>query len=112
MFQITIDKQQTAAKDKQPEKKSPRRKKRQFSKCWLAACIIISIIFTVASFVLSWFDKNPVSELAIAVLETMWGASGTSFIGYVLQNCVRDYTAAKFGIIDKLKQQEEEDASN
>ena len=74
------------------------RKKRQFSKCWLVACIVVSIIYTTASYVLAAFDKNPVTELSAAIIETLWGASGTSFVGYALQNCVRAYTASKFGI--------------
>ncbi|MBO6230912.1 MAG: hypothetical protein J6O50_10130 [Ruminiclostridium sp.] len=73
-------------------------KKHQFSKVWLVSCIVISVIFTAASYVLSAFDKNPVSELSVAVVETMWGTSGVSFIGYVLQNSVRAFTASKFGI--------------
>lgn len=79
--------------------RSRNRKKPQFSKCWLAACIVISLIFTAASYVLAAFDKNPVSELSAAVIEAMWGTSGVSFIGYAVQNCVRAYTASKFGIV-------------
>ena len=79
--------------------RSRNRKKLQFSKCWLAACIVISLIFTAASYVLAAFDKNPVSELSIAVIDAMWGTSGVSFVGYAVQNCVRAYTASKFGII-------------
>ena len=75
------------------------RKKPQFSKCWLAACIVISVIFTAASYVLAAFDKNPVSELSIAIIDAMWGTSGVSFVGYAVQNCVRAYTASKFGIV-------------
>lgn len=74
------------------------KKKRQFSKCWLAVCIVISVLFTAASYVLAAFDKNPVSELSAVVIETLWGASGTSFVGYALQNCVRAYTSSKFGL--------------
>ena len=79
--------------------RSRNRKKTQFSKCWLVACIIISLIFTTASYVLAAFDKNPVSELSIAIIEAMWGTSGVSFVGYAIQNCVRAYTASKFGIV-------------
>lgn len=75
------------------------KKKRQFSKCWLVSCVIISLVFTTASYILAIFDKNPVSELSVAVLETLWGTSGVSFIGYAIQNCVRAYTASKFGIV-------------
>lgn len=78
-----------------------KRKKREFSKMWLVCCIVISVIFTAASYILAAFDKNPVSELSIAVLETMWGTSGVSFIGYALQNSVRAFTASKFGIPKK-----------
>ena len=82
-------------------------KKHQFSKVWLVSCIVISVIFTASSYVLSAFDKNPVSELSVAVVETMWGTSGVSFIGYVLQNSVRAFTASKFGIPGKQKEGEE-----
>ena len=75
-----------------------KRRKRQFSKCWLAACIVISLMFTAASYVLAAFDKNPVSELSIAVIDAMWGTSGVSFVGYAVQNCVRAYTSSKFGL--------------
>lgn len=78
-----------------------RKKKREFSKIWLVCCIVISTAFTATSYILSAFDKNPVSELSIAVLETMWGTSGVSFVGYALQNSVRAFTASKFGIPKK-----------
>lgn len=76
--------------------------KTEFSKKWLIGCIALSMIVTVASYVLAFFDKNPVSELSIAIVETLWGTSGISFIGYVLQNSVRAFTASKFGIPDKI----------
>lgn len=82
------------------------RKKRQFSKVWLVACIVISVIFTATSYVLAAFDKNPVSELSVAVIDAMWGTSGVSFAGYAIQNCVRAFTASKFGI------RKEEDGDN
>ena len=72
--------------------------KREFSKCWLFTCGTISLLFSIASMVLSAFDKNPVSELSIAIVDAVWGTSGVSFIGYILQNSVRAYTASKFGI--------------
>ena len=77
------------------------KKKPQFSKCWLAACIVISLIFTAASYILAAFDKNPVSDLSIAVIDAMWGTSGVSFVGYAVQNCVRAFTESKFGIPPK-----------
>lgn len=78
-----------------------RGKKREFSKIWLVTCIVLSVSFTAASYVLAAFDKNPVSELAAAVIEAMWGTSGVSFAGYALQNCVRAFTSSKFGIPPK-----------
>ncbi|MBR5090175.1 MAG: hypothetical protein IK093_12175 [Ruminiclostridium sp.] len=77
------------------------KKGKQFSKIWLVSCIVISVIFTTASYVLAAFDKNPVSELSAAVIEAMWGTSGVSFAGYALQNCVRAFTESKFGIPKK-----------
>ena len=85
------------------------RKKREFSKIWLASCITLSVIVTAASYVLAALDKNPVSELSVAVVETMWGTSGISFVGYALQNSVRAYTASKFGIPGKQKGDENGD---
>ncbi len=82
-------------------------KKREFSKIWLASCITLSVIVTAASYILAAFDKNPVSELATAVIDSLWGTSGVSFIGYALQNSVRAYTASKFGIPGKQKEGEE-----
>lgn len=76
-------------------------KKPEFSKLWLACCIIISVMFTAASYILAAFDKNPVSELSIAIIEAMWGTSGVSFIGYALQNSVRAFTSSKFGLPEK-----------
>lgn len=76
-------------------------KKKEFSKIWLGACIVISVMFTALSYILAALDKNPVSELSIAVIETMWGTSGVSFIGYAIQNSVRAFTASKFGLPKK-----------
>ena len=75
-----------------------RGKKREFSKCWLVSCAVMSLVFTTTSYVLAAFDKNPVSELSQSIIETMWGTSGVSFVGYAIQNCIRAYTSAKFGI--------------
>lgn len=74
------------------------KKKPEFSKCWLAACITVSIVFTAASYILSFFDKQPLETLSSAIIETIWGASGVSFIGYAAQNCVRAYTATKLNV--------------
>ena len=34
----------------------------------------------------------------ISIIEILWGTSGISFVGYVLQNSVRAYTSSKFGL--------------
>ncbi|MCM1419659.1 MAG: hypothetical protein NC202_12875 [Roseburia sp.] len=80
-------------------------KKTEFSKKWLIACIVLSAGFTAASYVLAAFDKNPVESLSATVVDTLWGASGISFVGYALQNSVRAYTASKFGIPEEAEEE-------
>lgn len=90
-----------------------REKKMEFSKKWLIGCIIISIIYTTFSYILAWFDKNAVETLTVEIIETLWGASSISFAGYVLQNCVRSFTASKYGIpIEDIKDEESENNDN
>ena len=84
------------------------KKKIEFSKKWLIACIVISLFYTTLSYILAWFDKNTVETLTIEILNLLWGTSGVSFCGYALQNCVRAFTASKFGI-PKEKGEETED---
>ena len=88
-----------------------KKKKREFSKMWLAACILLSVIFTATSYVLAAFDKNPVSDLSAAVIDALWGTSGVSFAGYAVQNCVRAFTASKFGIPEKSGKKKKEEES-
>ena len=83
--------------------------KMEFSKKWLIGCIIISIVYTTFSYVLAWFDKNAVETLTVEIIETLWGASGVSFVAYALQNCVRSFTASKYGIpMEDIKAEESE----
>ena len=83
--------------------------KMEFSKKWLIGCIIISIVYTTFSYVLAWFDKNAVETLTVEIIETLWGASGVSFVAYALQNSVRAFTASKYGIpIEDIKGEESE----
>ena len=83
--------------------------KMEFSKKWLIGCIIISIVYTTFSYVLAWFDKNAVETLTVEIIETLWGTSSISFAGYVLQNCVRSFTASKYGIpMEDIKNEESE----
>lgn len=79
----------------------------EFSKKWLCACVIISIVYTTFSYILAWFDKNTVETLTVEIIETLWGTSSISFAGYVLQNCVRSFTASKYGIpMEDIKEEE------
>ena len=83
--------------------------KMEFSKKWLIGCIIISIVYTTFSYILAWFDKNAVETLTVEIIETLWGASGVSFVAYALQNCVRSFTASKYGIpMEDIKEEESE----
>ena len=83
--------------------------KMEFSKKWLIGCIIISIVYTTFSYVLAWFDKNTVETLTVEIIETLWGASGVSFVAYALQNSVRAFTASKYGIpMEDIKNEESE----
>ena len=89
------------------------KKKIEFSKKWLIGCIIISIVYTTFSYILAWFDKNTVETLTVEIIETLWGASGISFVSYALQNCVRSFTASKYGIpMDDIKDEESENNDN
>ena len=90
-----------------------KKKKMEFSKKWLIGCIIISIVYTTFSYVLAWFDKNTVETLTVEIIETLWGTSGISFVSYALQNCVRSFTASKYGIpIEDIKNEESENNDN
>ena len=83
------------------------KKKLEFSKKWLIACIVISIFYTSLSYILAWFDKNAVESVTIELINVLWGTSGISFVGYALQNSVRAYTSSKFGLPDKEKKSKE-----
>lgn len=76
-------------------KKKP---KMEFSKKWLIGCICVSLIFTLASYILAWFDKNAVETLSITIIETLWSTSAVSFVFYAGLNGVRAYTGSKWGI--------------
>lgn len=91
------------------ERRRKRRKKGEFSKRWLVACIVVSVAFTAGSYVLSAFDKQPLETLSAAIIDALWGTSGISFIGYALQNSVRAFTSAKFGLFEKLKEENEDE---
>ena len=90
-------KQKVPLLNKAPQHYKPKQKM-EFSKKWLIGCIVISLIYTLLSYMLAFFDKNTVEALSIEVINTLWGTSGISFIGYILQNSVRAFTSSKFGI--------------
>lgn len=70
----------------------------EFSKKWLITCIVVSFFYTTLSYIFGWFEKNTLETLSIEILQLLWGSSSVAFLGYVLQNSVRAYTASKFGI--------------
>lgn len=86
--------------------------KMEFSKKWLISVIAISCIFTIASYVLAFFDKNPVSEIAVAIIQTLWGTSGVSFVSYAVQNSVRAYTSTKILGIELEEQKLQNEINN
>ena len=94
---------------KMENNKKHNKTKMEFSKKWLLGCIIISIVYTTFSYILAWFDKNTVETLTVEIIETLWGTSGISFVSYALQNCVRSFTASKYGIpMEDIKEEESE----
>lgn len=85
----------------------------EFSKKWLIACVVISLFYTSLSYLFGWFDKNTLETLSVEIIEVLWGTSSISFAGYVLQNCVRSFTASKYGIpIEDIKEEESENNDN
>lgn len=75
------------------------KKKPQFAKVWLVVCLIISVICTAASYILAFLDKvNIADSVTVSINEILWGNCGVAFAGYALQNCVRAFTASKYGI--------------
>lgn len=70
-------------------------KKMQFSKLHVIfADFIVFFVYTISAF-LSFWDKQPISDIAIAII-TVYGAFATG--GYFTQNCIRDCSANKHGI--------------
>ena len=79
-------------------KKKQKKPKMEFSKKWLIACIVISLFYTSLSYIFGWFEKNTLEALSIEILQLHWGSSSIAFVGYVLQNSVRAFTASKYGL--------------
>lgn len=92
--------------ERNPRKKP--KKKTEFSKKWLVACIATSVAFTAASYILSAFDKQPLETLSGTIIETLWGASGVSFIGYAVQNSARAFAFKKLNFNEKEKNDDSE----
>lgn len=93
-------------------KTKKKRKRMEFSKKWLIACIVISLFYTSLSYVFGWFEKNTLETLSIEILQLLWGSSGISFVAYALQNSVRAFTASKFGIPSQDNQDNSEDGDS
>lgn len=85
-------------KKKVKSKDKPKKKKLEFAQKWLVGCMIISVVFTSLSYILSWFDKNPVESLSMTIIQTLWSSTGFSFAGYTILNSVRAFTGSKYGI--------------
>ena len=85
-------------KKKVKSKDKPKKKKLEFAQKWLIGCMIISVVFTSMSYILSWFDKNPVESLSITIIQTLWSSTGVSFAGYTVLNSVRAVTGSVWGI--------------
>lgn len=72
------------------------KKKQEFSKKWLIACMSVTIFFCTLSYVLSFLEKDPVQELSAAIINAMFIVDGTSFLAYALQNSMRAYAQDKY----------------
>ena len=88
---------------KQKATRYKKKKKMEFSKKWLIACVVISLFYTSLSYLYGWFDKNTLETLSVEIIEILWGTSGISFVGYILQNSVRAFTSSKFGLPNETK---------
>lgn len=66
-----------------------RKKKLEFMQKLLIYLGAFATLCTLASFALSYFDKNPVEQLSIEIVRLAWGGEGVGIIGYVIQNCYR-----------------------
>lgn len=97
-IEITGSRPKNKTADTPKNTRSGKKKKVEFSKKWLIACGIVSVIFTAASYILSAFDKNPVEELSVNIVQIVWGSSTACFLGYVGQNSVRAVTSSKYGL--------------
>lgn len=85
-------------KKKVKPKQKSKKKKLEFAQKWLIGCMIISVVFTSLSYILSWFDKNPVEGLSMTIIQTLWSSTGVSFAGYTILNSVRAVTGSVWGI--------------
>lgn len=97
---------------KDKSQKKANKKRMEFSKKWLISCVVISIVFSLLSYVLAFLDKNTVEGLSTVIIETLWGTAGISFAGYAVQNCVRAYTSSKFGIPKEDMEENKSDENN
>lgn len=78
--------------------KTSKKKKLEYHQKMLIVMTITSIIFTTLSYVLSFFDKNPIEELSKTIIQTLWGTTGVGLGSYSIVNCVRAFTGSKWGV--------------
>ncbi len=86
-------------KNKKPKPKK-KKKQHEFMQKMLIILIFVSIVFTSFSYILSYFDKNPVEQLSIEIIRTLWLVDGVGIGAYAMQNSMRakwygDKTASK-----------------
>lgn len=74
-----------------------KRKKMEFMQKYMVGCLVIMITLYLLSLGLSFLDKNPVeSALTMLVQCSVWLNVGNSAT-YGVTNCVRAYSANKYG---------------
>lgn len=88
------------------------KKKLEFSKKMVIAAYAVVILCILSSVTLSFFDKEPLSDITMAVI-TCFGGFVTS--GYFLLSGSRDNSKNKYGITQyefKCRKQEQEDGDD
>lgn len=106
LIQINFgEKSAETAENVQENKKKP-----QFSKVWLGVSLGVSIFYTTLTYLFAWFGKETLSDVTISINELLWGNNSVAFIGYAGQNCVRAFTASKYGINIEKKEEKNEEA--
>lgn len=77
-------------------KQKPPKVKRQFSKSHVIFANILVTLVWFSNVFLVWFDKMPVSDVAIGIISAY---GGFATMGYFTQNCIRDTSSNKLEAI-------------